>query len=148
MQTPSLLRPLVRALFICAALVSALSARAQPRPMEIEDLFRLHRVSDPQISPDGKRVAYVVTDVVKAENRTNADIWVVDADPSTGSGQVGGEPRQLTSSPKHDRHPRWSPDGKWIAFESARDGDFQIWLLPVEGGEARKLTSISTEANQ
>ncbi len=142
MQILSLLRLLVRTLLVSAALVSTLSARAQSRPMEIEDLFRLHRVSDPQISPDGKRVAYVVTDVVKEENRTDADIWVTAADGT-------GDPRRLTNSPKHDRHPRWSPDGKWIAFESARDGDTQIWLLPADGGgEARKLTNLSTGAMQ
>src|SRR5258707_7141771 len=68
MQNLSLLRLFVRALLVSAMLVSALPIGAQPRPMEIEDLFRLHRVSDPQISPDGKRVAYVITDVVKEEN--------------------------------------------------------------------------------
>lgn len=109
--------------------------------MEIEDLFRLHRVSDPQISPDGRRVAYVVTDVVKAGNTTNADLWLVNADGA-------GEPRQLTHSPKRDAHPRWSPDGKWIAFESARDGESQIFLLPADGGEPRKLTTLSTGASQ
>ncbi len=114
---------------------------AQPRPIELEDLFRLKRVSDPQISPDGTRVAYVVTDVLKDENRTNADIWVAMADGS-------GEPRKLTASPKRDAHPRWSPDGKWIAFESTREGDSQVYLLPVAGGEARKITSLSTGAAQ
>lgn len=117
------------------------TAGAQTRPMEIEDLFRVKRVADPQISPDGTRVAYVVTEVLKAENRTNADVWVMNADGS-------GEPRRLTSSPKRDAHPRWSPDGKWIAFESARDGVPQIFLLPVDGGEAKKLTMISTGAGQ
>jgi dipeptidyl aminopeptidase/acylaminoacyl peptidase len=120
--------------------VPALVAQA-PRPMQIADMFRVHRVSDPQISPDGKQVAYVVTDVVMQENRTNADIWVMNADGS-------GEPRQLTNSPRHDRHPRWSPDGMWLAFESARDGDTQIYLLPLKGGEPRQLTALSTGAAQ
>ena len=111
------------------------------RPIELEDLFRLKRVGDPQIAPDGKHVAYVVTEVLKDENRTNSDLWLANADGS-------GEPRKLTSSPKHDRHPRWSPDGKWIAFESTRDGTPQIFLLAADGGEARKLTMLSTGAGQ
>jgi dipeptidyl aminopeptidase/acylaminoacyl peptidase len=124
---------------VCSASLLATVA-GLTRPMELEDLFRLHRVSDPQISPDGRSVLFVVTDPLKAENRTNSDIWLISTS--------GGEPRQLTDSPKHDRHPRWSPDGKWIAFESNRDGAFQIWLMPAKGGEARKLTDISTGATQ
>mgnify|MGYP000122484884 CR=1 FL=1 len=59
------------------------------------------------VSLDGTRVAYVVTEVLKDENRTNADIWIVNVDGS-------GEPRKLTNSPRRDAHPRWSPDGKWL----------------------------------
>jgi dipeptidyl aminopeptidase/acylaminoacyl peptidase len=129
---------------LLAIALSPWPARAQtaaPRPMEIEDLFRLQRVSDPQLSPDGQRVAYVVTAPLKDENRTNSDIWLVNADGT-------GEPRKLTNSPKADAHPRWSPDGKWLAFESSRGGTSQIYLLPVDGGEARALTALSTGANQ
>ncbi len=115
--------------------------RAQSRPLELEDLFRLKRMGDSQIAPDGKRVVYVVTEVLKDENRTNSDLWLIGADGNDA-------PRKLTSSPKADRHPRWSPDGKWIAFESMRDGTPQIFLLPVDGGEAKKLTTISTGAGQ
>ena len=124
---------------VCTASLLSPSPAAA-RPMEVEDLFRAKRVSDPQISPDGASVAYTVTEVDKAENRSQSDIWIL---PSTG-----GEPRRLTSSPKHDRHPRWSPDGKWIAFESNRAGEFQVYLIPISGGEATQLTSISTEAQQ
>jgi dipeptidyl aminopeptidase/acylaminoacyl peptidase len=113
---------------------------ADKRVMELEDLFRIKRLSDPRISPDGRRVAYVVTEVDKAENSTNSDIWLVPAE--------GGAPRKLTNSPKHDRHPRWSPDGKWVAFESNRSGKFQIYLIPADGGEAKELTSLSTGAQQ
>ena len=108
------------------------------RPLRLEDLFASGRVSDPQVSPDGKQVAYVVANVELEENRSNSDIWLVPID--------GGEPRKLTNSPKQDRHPRWSPDGKWIAFESNRGGSFQIYLISPDGGEARQLTTIATEA--
>ena len=103
-------------------------------------MFRTKRVSDPQVSPDGKWIAYVVTVVNKAENSSNSDIWLVSSD--------GKASAQLTRSPKHDRHPRWAPDGKRIAFESNRGGSFQVYTISVEGGEAKQLTSVSTEAAQ
>src|SRR6266550_2324318 len=75
-------------------------AGAEPkRNLEFDDLLRAQRLSDPQVSPDGKSIAYVITRSDKAENRTDSDIWLVP--------QAGGDPRQLTTSPKHDRHPRW-----------------------------------------
>ena len=143
------LRPLARRVAGCSSIwfaiaigvgICASGRAAEQRPLEIEDLFRIKRVSDPKISPDGRWVAYVVTQVNKDENNSNSDLWIVPSE--------GGEPRQLTSSPKHDRHPRWSPDGKWLAFESNRGGKFQIHLIPIDGGEARELTSLSTEAQQ
>ena len=140
MSAPTAFRSRVALLLSAGvALFSLGVAQAAPRPIELEDLFRFHRVSDPQVSPDGRTLAYVITDPLKAENRTNSDIWVMPT--------AGGAAHALTNSPKHDRHPRWSPDGKWIAFESNRDGSYQIWLMPAAGGEARKLTAISTEAN-
>ncbi len=109
------------------------------RPLQLEDMFRIQRVSDPQLSPDEKTVAYVVGIVDKAANKTNTDIWLIPA--------VGGEPKQLTNSPKADRHPRWSPDGKWIAFESNRNGSLQIYMINVATGESKQVTNIYTEAN-
>jgi len=131
----------VRVVIACTAVacltVSSLLATDR-RPLSVDDLFCFKRVSDPQVSPDGRRVVYSVTEVLYDENRLQSDLWLVDAG--------GGAPRRLTCSPKQERHPRWSPDGKWIAFESDRSGDYQIWLLPVDGGEARQLTSLSTGA--
>lgn len=134
------IKPLGLRLGLAVALAAVGCNSFAARPLELADMFKLHRVGDPQIAPDGKSVAYVVTDVVLAENRTNSDIWIVPAN--------GGQPRALTNSPKHDRHPRWSPDGKWIAFESTRDGEGQIWVMPAAGGEAKKLTTLSTGASQ
>ena len=123
-----------------AALGFGVAALAQPtpRPLRFDDLLTARRVNSPVPSPDGRWIACVVTDVDKAANRGNSDLWLIPAG--------GGAPHPLASSPKHDRHPSWSPDGKWIAFESNRDGDFQVWVIPVDGGEARKITTVATEA--
>ncbi|KAB2673715.1 MAG: S9 family peptidase [Verrucomicrobia bacterium] len=130
----------MRLILIPALLAAASLAASDRRPLAFDDLVAFHRVSDPQPSPDGQWIACVVTDVDKDENRANSDVWVVPTD--------GGEPRQLTRSPKHDRHPRWSPDGRNLAFESNRDGAFQIYVLSLDGGEARRITSLATEATQ
>jgi dipeptidyl aminopeptidase/acylaminoacyl peptidase len=124
-------------LFAVAAPAAALAEGR--RPMKIDDLFRFRRLSEPQVSPDGKLVAYVVATADLAANKTASSIWLLPAD--------GGAPRQLTNSGKKDKHPRWSPDGKQVLFESNRSGDNQLWVIDLGGGEARQLTTISTEAS-
>lgn len=109
------------------------------RPMTIDDLFRFKRVSDPQISPDGKLVVYVVGTVDLDGNKSSSSLWLASTDNK-------GEARQLTNTTKKDRHPRWSPDGKHILFVSNRGGDNQLWIIDLDGGEARQLTTLSTEA--
>ncbi len=111
------------------------TARAEDKkPWTPDDLWKLKSVSDPRISPDGKWVAYVVSVTDFDENSRNSDIWIVPAS--------GGPPRRMTTSEKSDNHPRWSPDGRTIAFLSSRDGAMQIYQLPVSGGEARGLTDF------
>jgi dipeptidyl aminopeptidase/acylaminoacyl peptidase len=109
------------------------------RSMTLDDLFRFKRVADPQISPDGKTVAYAVTTVDLAGNKTSSAVWLAPTD--------GGEPRLLANSGKKDRSPRWSPNGKQILFESTRSGEGQLWIIDLAGGEARQVTNLSTEAS-
>ncbi len=101
-------------------------------PMKLEHLFQLERLADPQISPDGSRVVYQVTKIHDAaKNEKSTNLWLVNRD---GSGM-----RQLTYSSKSDSHPRWSPDGTMILFESTRDGSSQLYILDlVRGGEPRR----------
>jgi len=115
------------------------AADAKKRPMKVADLFELKRVSEPQVSPDGTQVIYVVATVDLDANKISSSLWLAP----TGK----GEPKQLTNCPKRDRHPRWSPDGKQILFESNRSGSYQLWVISLDGGEAKQLTSISTEAS-
>ena len=103
------------------------------RPIAPEDLLRLTSVSDVQISPDGAIVAYVASRADLQDDATKSTIWLVSAD--------GGEPRQFTTG-ERDSAPRWSPDGRTLAFLSDRAGKPQIFLLPAGGGEARKLTDL------
>ena len=108
-------------------------------PISFDDFIRIQRVSDLQLSPDGASIAFVVTAMDKAANRGASDVWIVPA--------RGGEPRRLTSSPAADMNPRWSPDGRTIAFISTRSGSPQVWRIDPSGGEAVQVTRISTGAS-
>ncbi|MBO0700018.1 MAG: S9 family peptidase, partial [Zavarzinella sp.] len=125
-------------LLVC--LLAPVAARADKRPMKFEDLAAFQRVADPQISPDGRQMAYQVTTVDLPGNKTTTNIWVAAVDGKS-------PPRRLTTSTKADRHPRWSADGSRILFESTRSGDSQLWVIDLGGGEARQLTTISTGAS-
>ncbi len=107
----------------------------QKRRVTIEDLYQLKWVSDPQISPDGTQIAYVAKNVdPEDKNKYRNQIWMVET--------KGGEPYPFTGGQKSDTSPRWSPDGKTLAFISNRSGDNQIWLMSAQGGEARQLTKF------
>src|SRR5262245_53171627 len=125
-------------LFVCF-FIAAFSFAADLRPFAVDDLFRIHRISEPALSPDGQWVAFTVTDSDLEANKTTTDLWLASTD--------GTSVRRLTASPAADRHAQWSPDGKWIAFESTRSGSSQIWLISLQGGEATQFTKISTGAS-
>jgi len=119
----------------------ALSADAQApakHPLAFDDLIKLHRISAPEVSPDGKWVAYGISTPDMETNRGVGNIWLV--------GTSGGDAIQLTQSGK-DSAPSWSPDGKTLAFLSGRDGTSQVYVISMEGGEAKKLTTLSTGAD-
>jgi dipeptidyl aminopeptidase/acylaminoacyl peptidase len=98
-----------------------------------EDLYKIVTLSDPRFSPDGRRLAYVRTEIDRESNGYKSAIWVDSAE--------GGRPRQFTSGAKRDHSPRWSPDGRWLAFVSNRDNDkAQILVMATDGGEALPLT--------
>ncbi len=107
--------------------------------LTVDRFVRMTRCSDPQISPDGETVAFVVSIPDLEANRNRTDIWLVPV--------RGGEPARLTTSDGADYHPRWSPDGRSIAFVSTRGGSPQIYTIPVHGGEAARLTDVSTGAH-
>jgi dipeptidyl aminopeptidase/acylaminoacyl peptidase len=106
------------------------------RPLNVDDLFNVRDVRDPQRSPDGQWVAYTVTRSIQATDKNDTDVWMVKWD--------GSEQIQLTSTPDSESRPRWSPDGKYLSFVSSRQDakKAQVWLLNRAGGEAAKLTDV------
>ncbi len=105
------------------------------RAMTPADLARISWVSDPQISPDGRRVAFVVTTLSEECDEYLSNIWVVE---------IGGEPRRFTTGAGRDTAPRWSPDGAWLAFLAAREPKAkpQLHVMPAGGGEPARLTEL------
>ena len=118
-------------------LCSVFTLYAEKKAFTLEDLYRIKNVTDPQISPDGKQVAFVVTEYFLAEGKSNAEIYLMDIN--------GSNLRRMTRNEAEDTHPRWSPDGKQIMFVSTRSGSSQAWSIPVNGGEPKQLTDISTD---
>ncbi|MBA3804892.1 MAG: S9 family peptidase [Acidobacteria bacterium] len=124
-------------LLVFALLVGAVSAVAQTpkRAFDVNELLKLRRVSDPQLSPDGKWVAYTIADPNVAANRSVTQIYLVAV--------AGGEPKALTSGDASTSSPRWSPDGKRLAFTTGG----QIWTMEAStGGGRRQVSYISTGA--
>jgi len=120
-------------------LLGATAARAQaPRPMNILDLINVPTLSDPQASPDGRQILFVRSDADWKANKRVSHVWRVNAD--------GSDPVQMTSGPEGESSPRWSPDGRTIAFVSKRGSDeaAQLYVLSNAGGEAQRITSHET----
>lgn len=122
-------------LFLAVPLTAQTPAR---RPLRPNDLYRYRTVRDPQISPDGQWVAYTVSALDSAKDRSSSDIWMTRWD--------GGQTMQLTSDAEGESSPRWSPDGRYLSFLSSRHDPHhrtQLWLLDRRGGEAQRVTNLT-----
>lgn len=106
------------------------------RPITPSDVYKIKSISDPQVSSDGKWVAYVLSTPDSAKDKSDSDIWMISWD--------GTQSVKLTASPDGENHPRWSPDGKYLTFLSSRydTKSSQIWRMDRRGGEAEKLTEL------
>jgi dipeptidyl aminopeptidase/acylaminoacyl peptidase len=128
----------MRALTILTFVALAAPLAAEPRKLTVEDLWRVQRVGPPSIAPDGARVVVELTTWSIDKDEASSELWLLAAD--------GGSRQQLTNSGGKNSGPRWSPDGRAIAFVAKRAGDevAQIYLINPEGGEARRLSKLPT----
>ena len=122
--------------FALCVLLSAAPGRATKRAFTIEDLYRVRGIGELNVSPDGKMVVFVLGQDDLSRTKRTHHLWLMDPD--------GGNLRQFTYGEAGETSPVFSPDGKWIAFISSRDGDPNLFIISTSGGEARSLTKIST----
>ncbi|MCM2316074.1 MAG: S9 family peptidase [Thermoanaerobaculia bacterium] len=133
------MRRTVFVLAILALITTFPAIAAETHPFGVQDIWAMKRVSDPQLSPDGKAVLFTLRTNDLAANKGLNDLWLVGSD---GTGL-----RQLTSHPAADTSGRWSADGRWIWFVSSRSGSSQIWKMPIDGGEATQVTRLPIDAS-
>ncbi|HKN75608.1 MAG TPA: S9 family peptidase [Candidatus Acidoferrum sp.] len=131
--------PCIRLCVLCVSAFgysSSASAQApSPRPITIDDYFQIQAVHDPQLSPDGQWVAYAVDKAILKTDKNETRIWIIPT--------AGGDALPMTAEGVSSEHPRWSPDGRSLAFISTRSGSKpQVWLLNRQGGEAQRLTDL------
>ncbi len=124
-------------LFVLLFLTVAAPVFAQ-KPFDVDALLELARVSDPQVSPDGRTVAFTVQTVDVAANKKPSNIYIIPVG--------GGAPVRITLAGATNERPRWSPDSRQIAFVSDRSGSSQVWVMGADGANPRQVTSLATEA--
>jgi len=115
-------------------LLAVAATAADPHPFSIQDMLAMRRISDPEVSPDGKSVLFSVRDTDLEANRGRFDLWLAAVD--------GSSTRQLTAHPDNDTSGRWAPDGKTVLFLSTRGGSSQVWRLRLDGGEPEAVTNV------
>jgi dipeptidyl aminopeptidase/acylaminoacyl peptidase len=121
------------------ALAFTLAIHAQKAPFDVHAMLKLSRISDPQLSPDGRQVVFTVQTIDVKNNARPRQIWIVPIE--------GGAPRRLTHDGTANSRARWSPDSRRIAFLSNRGGSSQIWMMDADGGNAKQITTLATEAD-
>lgn len=120
------------------ALLAASAGLVFAQRFDVQTMLRLSRISEPQLSPDGRIVAFTVQTVDLDRNTKPKQIFVVPLN--------GGLPRQITRDGTDNERPRWSPDSRQIYYISNRDGSMQIWRMEADGSGARAISHVSTEA--
>jgi dipeptidyl aminopeptidase/acylaminoacyl peptidase len=112
------------------------SVPAKRHPFAATDLMGLARLQDPQLSPDGKRVVYTLRENDLDANRISTSLWWLDLDVADA------RPRRLTPAQGNDSNARWAPEGRRLFFLSRRSGSSQVWMLPIDFGEAQAVTAL------
>ena len=130
---PSWWLPLCTCAAACTAALPAARAAAGA-PFTVEDLVVLKRVSDPQVSPDGRFVAFVQRETDLGANKAHTGLWLLDRDAA------GAQPRRLTDASSSDASPRWGRDSRTLFFLSPRSGSSQVWRLSLDAATAQRVT--------
>jgi len=123
---------------ICVSAGFASGPCESTHPFSVNDLLAMERISDPQVSPDGEWIVFVLQKSDLEADRGRSDLWMVRSD---GTGL-----RRLTSHAENDSNPRFSADGKSIYFLSKRSDSSQVWRIRIDGGEAQQITELPLDA--